>query len=189
MYPDFRFATAEGESLLKLINDDVEPRHVHPDRRQARRGDHRARGLSSAASAANAAIDHVRDWVLGTNGKWVTMGIPSDGSYGIPEDIIYGVPVTCETANTSARRRPEIDAFSREDGRHAGRAARRARWRCPPAEELSIKHLAGRPSGNPVGRAGMPPARPTIRSDPRTFCRPRLPRTGPERARIRFSPR
>jgi hypothetical protein len=55
-----------------------------------------ARGLSSAASAANAAIDHMRDWALGTNGKWVTMGIPSDGSYGIPKDIMFGFPVTCE---------------------------------------------------------------------------------------------
>ncbi len=51
-----------------------------------------ARGLSSAASAANAAIDHMRDWALGTNGEWVTMGIPSDGSYGIPEGVMFGVP-------------------------------------------------------------------------------------------------
>ena len=50
---------------------------------------------SSSASAANAAIDHMRDWALGTNGEWVTMGIPSDGSYGIPEGIQYGVAVTC----------------------------------------------------------------------------------------------
>ena len=53
-----------------------------------------ARGLSSAASAANAAIDHIRDWVLGSNGKWITMGVPSDGSYGIPKDVMYGFPVT-----------------------------------------------------------------------------------------------
>jgi malate dehydrogenase len=51
-----------------------------------------ARGLSSAASAANAAIDHMRDWALGTNGKWVTMGIPSDGQYGIPKDTMFGFP-------------------------------------------------------------------------------------------------
>ena len=56
-----------------------------------------ARGLSSAASAANAAIDHIRDWVKGTKaGTWVSMGIPSDGSYGIPKGIIYGFPVTCK---------------------------------------------------------------------------------------------
>ena len=55
-----------------------------------------ARGLSSAASAANAAIDHMRDWALGTNGKWVTMGIPSQGWYGIPKDVMFGFPVTTE---------------------------------------------------------------------------------------------
>ncbi|MEL0028881.1 MAG: malate dehydrogenase, partial [Perlucidibaca sp.] len=55
-----------------------------------------ARGLSSAASAANAAIDHMRDWALGTNGKIVSMAIPSDGSYGIPEGLVYSYPVTCE---------------------------------------------------------------------------------------------
>jgi malate dehydrogenase len=115
MYPDFRFATAEGESMLKLDQRRrVEPRNVHPDRRQARRGDHRSARPVVGASAANAAIDHVRDWVLGTNGKWVTMGIPSDGSYGIPEDIIYGVPVTCENGEYKRVEGLEIDAFSRE---------------------------------------------------------------------------
>ena len=54
-----------------------------------------ARGLSSAASAANAAIDHMHDWALGTNGKWVTMGIASNGEYGIPKDVMFGFPVTC----------------------------------------------------------------------------------------------
>ncbi len=73
-----------------------------------------ARGLSSAASAANAAIDHIRDWVLGTNGKWVTMGVPSDGSYGIPEGTMYGVPVTCEGGEYHRVTGLEVDAFSRE---------------------------------------------------------------------------
>ncbi len=73
-----------------------------------------ARGLSSAASAANAAIDHVRDWVLGSNGKWVTMGVPSDGSYGIPEGILYGVPVTTANGEYTRIKDLEIDAFSRE---------------------------------------------------------------------------
>ena len=73
-----------------------------------------ARGLSSAASAANAAIDHIRDWVLGSNGKWVTMGVPSDGSYGIPEGIIYGVPVTTANGEYTRVAGLEIDAFSRE---------------------------------------------------------------------------
>jgi malate dehydrogenase len=76
-----------------------------------------ARGASSAASAANAAIDHMRDWALGTNGKWVTMGVPSDGSYGIPQDIIYGVPVTCENGVIQARGRPgHRRLFTQHDG-------------------------------------------------------------------------
>ncbi len=73
-----------------------------------------ARGLSSAASAANAAIDHVRDWVLGTGGRWVTMGVPSDGSYGIPEGVVYGVPVTCADGEYTRVAGLQIDAFSRE---------------------------------------------------------------------------
>ncbi len=72
-----------------------------------------ARGLSSAASAANAAIDHIRDWVMGTNGKWVTMGIPSDGSYGIPDGVMYGFPVTCEGGKYTMVKGLEIDEFSR----------------------------------------------------------------------------
>lgn len=73
-----------------------------------------ARGLSSAASAANAAIDHMRDWALGTNGKWVTMGIPSDGSYGIPEGVMFGFPVTTENGEYKIVQGLEIDEFSRD---------------------------------------------------------------------------
>jgi malate dehydrogenase len=73
-----------------------------------------ARGASSAASAANAAIDHVRDWVLGTNGKWTTMGIPSDGSYGIPEGTMFGFPVTTENGEYTIVQGLDIDAFSQE---------------------------------------------------------------------------
>jgi malate dehydrogenase len=72
-----------------------------------------ARGLSSAASAANAAIDHIHDWVLGTEGKWVTMGVASDGSYGIPEGVMYGVPVTCANGEYSRVTGLEIDEYSR----------------------------------------------------------------------------
>ncbi len=71
-----------------------------------------ARGLSSAASAANAAIDHMRDWALGTHGKWVTMGIPSQGWYGIPKDVMFGFPVTCENGEYKVVEGLEIDAFS-----------------------------------------------------------------------------
>ena len=115
MYPDFRFATVGGESLAKLINDDAWNRDTFiPTVGKRGAAIIEARGLSSAASAANAAIDHVRDWVLGSNGKWVTMGIPSDGSYGIPEGIIYGVPVTTENGEYKRVEGLEIDAFSRE---------------------------------------------------------------------------
>jgi malate dehydrogenase len=72
-----------------------------------------ARGLSTAASAANAAIDHIHDWVLGSDGKWVTMGVPSDGSYGIPEGVMYGVPVTTKDGEYTRVEGLEIDDFSR----------------------------------------------------------------------------
>jgi len=115
MYPDIRFATAKGQSLAQAINDDAWNRDVFiptVGKRGAAIID--ARGLSSAASAANAAIDHVRDWVLGSNGRWVTMGVPSDGSYGIPEGIIYGVPVTTANGEYTRVAGLEIDVFSRE---------------------------------------------------------------------------
>jgi malate dehydrogenase len=73
-----------------------------------------ARGSSSAASAANAAIDHVRDWIAGSGGRWVTMGVASDGSYGIPTDVMYGFPVTTENGEYRLVQGLEVDAFSRE---------------------------------------------------------------------------
>lgn len=115
MYPDIRFATVNGASLKEKINDDVWNKDTFIPT-VAKRGAAiiDARGSSSAASAANAAIDHVRDWVLGSKGKWVTMGVPSDGSYGIPEGIIYGVPVTTENGEYKRVEGLEIDEFSRE---------------------------------------------------------------------------
>jgi malate dehydrogenase len=71
-----------------------------------------ARGLSSAASAANAAIDHMRDWALGTGGSWVTMGVPSSGEYGIPQDTMFGYPVTCEGGKYRIVEGLPIDEFS-----------------------------------------------------------------------------
>ncbi|MFC7287650.1 malate dehydrogenase [Herminiimonas glaciei] len=115
MYPDYRFSTADGKSVKEAINDEVWNKDVFlptVGKRGAAIID--ARGVSSAASAANAAIDHVRDWVLGTNGKWVTMGIPSDGSYGIPKDTIFGFPVTVENGEYKIVQGLEIDAFSQE---------------------------------------------------------------------------
>lgn len=115
MYPDYRFATVGGDSVKDLINDDVWNRDTFlPTVGKRGAAIIEARGLSSAASAANAAIDHMRDWALGSNGRWVTMGIPSDGSYGIPEGIVYGVPVTTENGVYTRVEGLEIDAFSRE---------------------------------------------------------------------------
>ena len=119
MYPDYRFATIGGQSVKAMINDDTWNKDVFlptVGKRGAAIID--ARGLSSAASAANAAIDHVRDWVLGSNGKWVTMGIASDGSYDIPEEIIYGYPVICTNGEYQMVKGLEIDAFSRERMTH-----------------------------------------------------------------------
>ncbi len=119
MYPDYRFATVGGQSLKSLINDDVWNKDVFiPTVGKRGAAIIEARGLSSAASAANAAIDHIRDWVLGTNGKWVTMGIPSDGAYDIPEEIIYGYPVTCANGEYQLVQGLEIDSFSRERMTH-----------------------------------------------------------------------
>ncbi len=115
MYPDTRFATIGGQPAQSLINDQAWIRDTFiPTVGKRGAAVIEARGLSSAASAANAAIDHVRDWILGSNGKWVTMGVPSDGSYGIPEGIIYGVPVTTANGEYTRVEGLEIDAFSRE---------------------------------------------------------------------------
>jgi malate dehydrogenase len=115
MYPDYRFATANGQPVKALIDDEAWNRNEFLPK-VGKRGAAiiAARGLSSAASAANAAIDHVRDWMLGSAGRWVTMGIASDGSYGIPGDIIYGVPVTTANGEYSRVRDLPIDDFSRE---------------------------------------------------------------------------
>jgi malate dehydrogenase len=115
MYPDYRFATVDGQSVKAIINDDAWNKDVFlptVGKRGAAIID--ARGLSSAASAANAAIDHIRDWVLGSNGQWVTMGIPSDGSYGIPEGIVFGYPVTTANGEYQIVQGLDIDAFSQE---------------------------------------------------------------------------
>lgn len=115
MYADYRFATIEGKSVKTMINDEAWNKDVFLPTVGKRGGAIiEARGLSSAASAANAAIDHVRDWVLGTNGKWTTMGIPSDGSYGIPKDVMFGFPVTTQNGEYTIVQGLEIDAFSQE---------------------------------------------------------------------------
>jgi malate dehydrogenase len=115
MYADYRFATANGKSLKDMIGDENWNRNEFLPR-IGKRGAAiiEARGLSSAASAANAAIDHVRDWLAGSNGRWVTMGIASDGSYGIPKDVMYGFPVTTDKGRYTMVQGLPIDDFSRE---------------------------------------------------------------------------
>jgi malate dehydrogenase len=115
MYADYRFATVGGQSVKDMIHDDAWNRDVFlPTVGKRGAAIIEARGLSSAASAANAAIDHMHDWALGTNGKWVSMGIPSDGSYGIPEQTMFGFPVTCAGGEYQLVRDLPIDAFSQE---------------------------------------------------------------------------
>jgi len=115
MYADYRFATIKGESVKDMINDQEWNANVFlPTVGKRGAAIIEARGLSSAASAANAAIDHVHDWVLGSNGKVVTMGIPSNGEYGIPKDVMFGYPVTTANGKYEIVQGLEIDAYSQE---------------------------------------------------------------------------
>jgi malate dehydrogenase len=115
MYADYRFATIDGKPVKTLINDDAWNKDVFlPTVGKRGAAIIEARGLSSAASAANAAIDHMHDWALGSKGKWVTMGIASDGQYGIPKDIMFGFPVTTENGEWKLVEGLDIDAFSQE---------------------------------------------------------------------------
>ena len=114
-YPDLFNAEIDGKSIAALINDQawIENDFI-PTVQQRGKEIIEARGLSSAASAANAAIDHIRDWHLGTpEGDWVSMGVPSDGSYDVPEGIIYGFPCTCRGGKWSTVQGLGINDFSR----------------------------------------------------------------------------
>ena len=115
MYADYRFATVNGKNVKDMINDQVWNAETFlPTVGKRGAAIIEARGLSSAASAANAAIDHMRDWALGSNGKWVTMGIPSDGQYGIPKDTMFGFPVTTENGEYKLVEGLAIDEFSQQ---------------------------------------------------------------------------
>jgi malate dehydrogenase len=114
MYPDLFHAKVRGEQAAKLLDDQawIEEQFLPA---VGKRGAAiiEARGASSAGSAASAAIDHVFDWVTGTGGRWVSMGVASDGSYGVPEGLISGFPCTCENGEWSIVRGLELDALSR----------------------------------------------------------------------------
>ena len=114
MYADYRNCTTNGDSIKALINDATWNNDVFlPTVGKRGAAIIEARGLSSAASAANAAINHVHDWFLGSD-DWVTMGVPSDGSYGVPEGIVFGFPCECKNGSYKIIQGIEIDAYSQE---------------------------------------------------------------------------
>ena len=136
-YPDLYAAEADGAKVASLINDQawIENTFI-PTIQKRGAAVIEARGLSSAASAANAAMDHMRDWVYGTrDGDWVSMGIPADGSYGIPEGVIYGYPVTCNSGSYQIVQGLPVGDFSR--------ARMQATLKELHEERDSIKHLLG----------------------------------------------
>ena len=113
-YPDIHHTTVAGAQALSLVDQDWVVTDFIPTVQQRGAAIIKARGLSSAASAANAAIEHMRDWALGTNGKTVSMGIHSDGQYGVAEGLIYSFPVTCENGQYQVVEGLEINAFSQD---------------------------------------------------------------------------
>jgi len=113
-YPDIHHATVKGKAALSLVEQAWYEKEFIPTVQQRGAAIIKARGASSAASAAAAAVDHMRTWALGTaDGDWASMGIPSDGSYGIAPGVIYGYPVTCKNGKFAIVQGLEIDAFSR----------------------------------------------------------------------------
>jgi malate dehydrogenase len=137
-YPDVFQAEADGKKVWPMIHDQgwLENTFI-PTVQKRGAAIIEARGLSSAASAANAAIDHVRDWLSGSReGDWVTMGVPSDGSYGIPEGVMYGYPVTCKGGQYQIVKGLEISDFSRK--------RMDATLKELHEERDSVKHLLGK---------------------------------------------
>jgi malate dehydrogenase len=114
-YPDIRFAEASGNSLADQVSQDWYRETFIPTVQQRGAAIIKARGASSAASAASAAIDHMRSWALGTrDGDWVSMAVPATGAYGIEPGIIYSYPCTCADGDYTIVEGLDVDAFSRE---------------------------------------------------------------------------
>ena len=114
-YPDIHQTTVNGKSALSLVDEKWYKDTFIPTVQQRGAAIIKARGASSAASAASAAVDHMRTWALGTSeGDWISMAVPSDGSYGIKPGVIYGYPVTCKDGKFTIVKDIEINAFSRE---------------------------------------------------------------------------
>jgi len=114
-YPDLHHATVAGKPALSMVGESWFKDIFIPTVQQRGAAVIKARGTSSAASAASAAIDHIHDWVLGTpDGDWVSMGVASDGSYGIPEGVVYSYPVTCKGGRYSIVQGLSVNEFSRD---------------------------------------------------------------------------
>jgi len=135
-YPDIHHATVKGKSALSLVDQAWYEKEFIPTVQQRGAAIIKARGASSAASAASAAIDHMHSWALGTTaGDWVSMGIPSDGSYGIAPGVIYGYPVTCKNGKYEIVQDLEIGDFSRARMDATDKELRE--------ERAAIEHLLG----------------------------------------------
>jgi len=113
-YPDITHATVKGKAAKTLVEQSWVESDFIPTVQQRGAAIIKARGSSSAASAASAAVDHIRDWALGSNGKWVSMGVASDGSYGIKPGVVYGYPVITKNGQYEIVQGLEVDAFSRD---------------------------------------------------------------------------
>lgn len=135
-YPDIYHATAAGAAVSNLVDEKWLIDTFIPTVQKRGAAVIEARGLSSAASAANAAIDHIRNWVLGTpEGDWVSMAVASDGSYGIPEGVVFGYPVTCKDGKYHIVQGLSINEFSQ--------ARITATYNELLEERDAIKHLLG----------------------------------------------
>jgi malate dehydrogenase len=137
MYPDISNCLIKGTPVWDLVSRDWAIDHFIP--RIQRRGAEiiEARGLSSAASAADAVVDHVRDWVRGTpEGDWVSMAVPSDGSYGIAEGVVFSYPVTCRNGEYEIVQNLELDEFSQSRLKASDRELREER---AVIEELLVR--------------------------------------------------
>lgn len=113
-YPDLHHATVKGQAALGLVDQAWYEGTFIPDVQQRGAAIIKARGASSAASAASAAIDHMRSWALGSNGGWVSMGVVSDGSYDIAEGVVYSYPCICEGGDFKIVQGLEVNDFSRK---------------------------------------------------------------------------
>lgn len=114
-YPDISYATVDGKPVKSLVDDEWNTTYFIPTVQQRGAAIIKARGASSAASAASAAVDHMRNWALGSDGKWVSMGVNSKGNpYGVDEDLIFAFPIICEGGNWKIVEGLAISDFSRE---------------------------------------------------------------------------